>query len=117
MIRGGWGVLPALQRLTSLDLRYCGLADLRTVPSELASLTNLEALDLSSNRVAEGWHHLAACTRLTRLRLNNCGPLARLPPEWSRLGALRRLELRGTAVEQGTDSLQKACPLLTEVIT
>lgn len=116
MVRAGWDVLPALQRLTALDARYCGLADLRSVPSELAALTQLVTLDLGNNPVAEGWQHLAGCAALATLKMSNCGVIPRLPREWSRLAALRRLELRGTTVLEGTEGLRALCPQLADVV-
>lgn len=117
LIRAGWDVLPALQRLTALDIRYCGLADLGSVPPELSALSALAVLDIGNNPVEEGWQHLAGCSALTALRMNSCGELPRLPREWSRLVVLRRLELRYTMVMGGgTEALRRLCPQLEDVV-
>lgn len=59
--------ITAHTQLTRLRLYGCAL---RAIPAALSRLTALRCLDLTYNEeLARGWHHLAACTGLTRLTL------------------------------------------------
>ena len=89
-LEGGWEHLRSLPRLLALRFNACGL---RRLPSELAHLTGLSLLGLSSNVVLwGGWEHLAHFQLLHELDLSDC-ELAEVPPELSSLTRLTFLDL------------------------
>ena len=105
-LEGGWEHLRSLPRLLALRFNACGL---RRLPSELAHLTGLSLLGLSSNVVLwGGWEHLGPLKRLRELDLSHCS-LVELPEEVSCLTALTCLALGGN--EDLTDGWEHLLPL------
>ncbi|KAI3423966.1 hypothetical protein D9Q98_009800 [Chlorella vulgaris] len=80
--------LATLQQIESLDLQACRL---KAVPQQLSALTALTHLDLAWNKgLKSGWEHLLPLTELQALCLFACG-LTAVP----QLSALTALSVRG----------------------
>ena len=80
--------MGSFSNLESLDLSSNRLTE---IPGELGSLSNLESLDLSSNRLTEIPGELGSLSNLTELYLVGNGLTGEIPPELGNLSNLTYL--------------------------
>jgi hypothetical protein len=112
---GVWGLPPAVLKLTQLeslgvsgaDPSACWVSALRAeLPQQLQVFKNLRKLDIEIFDAAAGWEHLAALSKLERLRLGRGGqPEAYVRPDVQ------------SVIGRGLVKLLPALPELKEVHT
>ncbi|HVZ41687.1 MAG TPA: hypothetical protein VHI13_20570 [Candidatus Kapabacteria bacterium] len=87
----------AIASMADLEVLNLPLNGIRSIPPELVKLRHLRELELDDNAALENVDAIAGMASLETLGLCGCG-ISRLPADLSALGHLRRLCLKGNPI-------------------